>query len=186
MSWLRSAAAGALALAGLTACSGDDDKAAGGPTAPLVTGTPSSGGTPSAGGPGRQLRAAEVVSALTAKGYRCSADSTYQVCRNSGPVAVWVLTGDHPRVAVVSLHARGAVRAAFTAVGSALPQVLATAHVNESAQVAAWFGEQTGRATATKVIGDWRVELSAESDTEEPGVHLTLNDRFCKANCRAE
>jgi hypothetical protein len=181
-------AACCLAAVALTGCSGNEETpsakgsapVSSAPTQPLVT------GTPSAPTSGRQLRATEVVAGLKGAGYTCSPDSTYQVCKGSGPVAVWVLTGAHPRVAVVSLHATGAVATAHHAIAAELPKVLGIAHIDDSAKIAGWYGGQTGKTTASTTIGDWRIDLSAEQGTDQPGVHLTLNDKLCKRNCQAE
>lgn len=132
-----------------------------------------------------QLTAAQVVAGLKGAGYRCGTDSTYAICR-SGPVAVWVLTGKHKRVPVVSLHTEGAVPAAHAAILRELPKALRIAHVNEMFLVADWFGRQVHRPAASTTVGGWRVELSAEESSEQPGVHLTLTDKFCTANCQAE
>lgn len=183
-------AACCLATVALTGCSGQEETpaakgpASSAPTKPLVTGTPSAPAEDPT--PGRQLRATEVVAGLKGAGYTCSPDSTYQVCKGSGPVTVWVLTGAHPRVAVVSLHATGAVATAHHAIAADLPKVLGIAHINDAAKIAGWYGGQTGKATASTTIGDWRIDLSAEQGTDQPGVHLTLNDKLCKANCQAE
>jgi hypothetical protein len=59
-------------------------------------------------------------------------------------------------------------------------------HVNERAQIADWFDRQAGKAAAQTTVGDWRVELSTEVDTEEPGAHLTLLDKLCTGNCQTE
>lgn len=171
-----------LAVLALAGCSGCEQKPAAkesAPTKPLVT------GTPSAPEPGQPLRAAEVVAGLKAAGYTCSADSTYQLCKGSGPVAVWVLTGPHPRPPVVSLQATGAVATAHHAIMADLPKVLEIAHIAGASKITTWFGAQTGKTTST-TIDDWRIDLSAEEGTDQPGVHLTLNDKLCKRDCRAE
>ena len=97
-----------------------------------------------------------------------------------------MLTGTHPRPPVVSLHATGAVATAHHAIAADLPKVLGIAHIGESAKIADWYGRQTGKATAATTVGDWRIDLSAEQGTDQPGVHLTLTDKLCKQNCRAE
>jgi len=132
-----------------------------------------------------QLTAAQVVDGLAGAGYTCGTDSTYAIC-TSGPVAVWVLTGDHPRVPVISLHSLGKADEAHAALAENLPKALRTAHVNEVSLVSDWFGKQAGKTAAKTTLGDWKVDLSAEIDSDEPGVHLTLTDKFCKANCQAE
>ena len=64
--------------------------------------------------------------------------------------------------------------------------MLTIAHVNEMFLIADWYRSQAQRSTVSRTTGDWQVDLSAESGTDEPGVHLTLNDRLCKADCQAE
>jgi hypothetical protein len=176
---IRAAACLAAVLAVAGCSGGEETPAAKGsaPTKPLVSGTPAEVGKP--------LRAAEVVAELKADGYTCSADSTYQLCKGSGPVTVWVLTGAHPRPPVVSLQATGTVAAARHAIAADLPKVLELAHIAGAAKIASWFGAQTAK-TGSTTIGDWRIDLSAEEGTDQPGVHLTLNDKLCKQNCRAE
>jgi hypothetical protein len=132
------------------------------------------------------ITAPKVVTGLTAAGYKCTADGTYAIC-TSGPAAVWVLTGDHNRPPVVSLHSSGPAGTATAAVAKVLPQALEIAHVNPRAPIVSWFGEQSGKPTAELIAGDWQVSWTVESvDTEEPGVHLTLVDKLCKTNCQAE
>lgn len=150
-------------------------------TAPAVT--PSA--TSSRAAPLPQLNATQVVSALIRAGYKCGRESTYAVCL-SGPVAVWVLTGTHRRPPVLSLHSSGPVDTATDALAKDLPRVLELAHVNERAGIADWFGQHAGKTLAQTTVGEWQVELSTEVDTEEPGAHLTLMDKLCKANCQAE
>lgn len=132
-----------------------------------------------------QLTTSGAVTALQRTGYRCTTDVAYMICR-SGPVEVWLLTGDHKRFPVVSVHANGAVAAARQAIARRLPQVLRTVHVNEADQVDRWYEDQSDQTTADDTIGDWRVALSAEEGSDSPGVHLTLNDRRCKQHCQAE
>jgi hypothetical protein len=175
-----------LLLAGTTACSGDKSS----PEARSASATTSSSSAPSTGSTtasdkSAAINATQVVAGLTSAGYKCSRDSTYATC-TSGPVAVWVLTGEHKRPPVVSLHSQGPVDTATAAIAKDLPQALELAHVNERAQIVSWFGQQAGKTSAQSTFGDWQVELSAEVDTDEPGAHLTLMDKLCKTNCQAE
>jgi hypothetical protein len=173
-----------LLLAGTTACSGGKPSPEAGPgTGTNSSSAPSAGSTARAGLP--QITATQVVAGLTSAGYKCGSDSTYLTC-TSGAVAVWVLTGEHPRPPVVSMHSKGPVGTATAAIAKDLPQVLELAHVNERAQIVTWFGQQVGKVSAQSTFGDWQVELSAEVDTEEPGANLTLMDKLCKAICQAE
>jgi hypothetical protein len=178
-----------LLLAGTTACSGDKSSPEAGPaTTTNSSSAPSTGPTAASdmsGAPLPQISATEVVAGLTSAGYKCGSDSTYATC-TSGPVAVWVLTGEHKRPPVVSLHSKGPVHTATAAIAKDLPQALELAHVNERAQIVSWFGQQAGKTSAQSTIGDWQVELSAEVDTDEPGAHLTLTDKLCKVKCLAE
>lgn len=126
------------------------------------------------------------MAGLTSAGYKCSNDGTYAIC-TTGPVAVWVLTGDHKRPPQLSLHSSGAAETAAAAVAKALPQALETAHINPRSPIVDWFGQQSAKPTAQTTTGDWQVSWTVESvDTEEPGVHLTLSDTKCKVNCQAE
>lgn len=170
-----------LALAGCT--SAEIKSAAPSSTTPLVTGGPSTPAVRPVELP--QLSATAVADGLKRAGYRCGKEAPYLICA-SGGIEVWLLTGTHKRVPVISLHAKGPTPAAHTAIGTVLPRALETAHVNERQAVSEWYAGLAKSTTGTKTIGDWRVEYSAESGTDEPGVHLTLNDRFCKKNCRAE
>lgn len=180
-----------LLLAGTTACSADKSSDGGGQAETSPTTAGQSGSTAPTDQPVEpakplpQINAAQVVAGMTGAGYKCGRDSTYAIC-TSGPVAVWVLTGTHKRPPVVSLHARGTVEAATAAIANELPRALELAHVNERAQIAAWFDQQGGQTSAQTTAGDWRVELSTEVDTEEPGAHLTLTDKLCKGNCQGE
>jgi hypothetical protein len=178
-----------LLLVGTTACSSDKSSPeAGASTGTSPSSAPSAGSTaPSdkSAAPLPQITATQVVAGLTSAGYKCGSDSIYATC-TSGPVAVWVLTGAHQRPPVVSLHSNGPVDAATAAIAKDLPQALELAHVNERAQIVTWFGQQVGKTSAQSTFGDWRVELSAEVGTDEPGAHLTLMDRLCKAKCQAE
>ncbi|MEV6281610.1 hypothetical protein [Kribbella sp. NPDC051770] len=166
-------------LIGTTACS-SDDKTSGEAPAAAAAGQTST--TPSAAA---DIPAAEVVTGLTGAGYKCGRDGDYAIC-TTGPVAVWVLTGDHKRAPVISLHSLGSAATATSEIGKVLPKALEIAHVVPAAPIVEWFGQQSGKTTAQVVEGDWQVELSVEVDTEEPGAHLSLMDRLCKADCTAE
>jgi hypothetical protein len=176
-------------LFGTTACSGSgsDKESADQPKA--GSSSDNSASAPSdkpSDTPLADIPAAKVVTDLAAAGYKCSNDGTYAIC-TTGPVAVWVLTGDHKRPPQVSLHSSGSAETATTAVGKALPQALEIAHINPRTQIVDWFSEQSGEPTAQLTAGDWQVSWTVESvDTEEPGVHLTLSDKLCKTNCQAE
>ena len=179
-----------LLLAGTTACSGDKSSPEAGPagSSSAPTTAPSTGSTAASersAAPLPQITATQVVAGLTSAGYKCGSDSIYATC-TSGPVAVWVLTGAQQRPPVVSLHSNGPVDAATAAIAKDLPQALELAHVNERAQIVSWFAQQAGKRSAQSTFGDWQVELSAEVGTDEPGAHLTLMDRLCKAKCQAE
>ncbi|GAA1601592.1 hypothetical protein GCM10009789_64760 [Kribbella sancticallisti] len=172
-------------LFGTTACSNSDEQST---DKPADSATPASS-TPSdkpSDTPLADLPAAQVVSGLSGAGYKCSNDGTYAIC-TTGPVAVWVLTGDHNRPPQVSLHSSGPAETATDAVAKILPQALEIAHINPRTQIVDWFGQQAGQPTAQLSAGDWQVSWTVESaDSEEPGVHLTLSDKLCKANCQAE
>jgi hypothetical protein len=157
----------------LTACSSSDDK-------PSASSSTSS--TPTVLAP---IAWAQVIRSLDGSGYTCNPDAAYVTCI-SGGVSVAVLTGDQPRPPVVSLNAAGPVDTSSAAIAKVLPQVLEQAHINNGAEIAAWFGQQKGGTAAQMTAGDWLVEYSAEVDTEEPGTHLTLTDKLCKVNCQAE
>lgn len=181
----------------LTGCNGsggsdDDGKDAGGqPAEPTsappepTTASPTSHSTNGVVLRMTQLTTTGAVTALQRTGYKCITDVAYMICK-SGPVEVWLLTGDHKRFPVASVHSNGAVAAARQAVGDRLPQVLRTLHVNEATQIDQWYDDQSGSTTADDTIGDWKVALSAEEGSDSPGVHLTLNDRKCKQHCQAE
>ncbi|MEV6416515.1 hypothetical protein [Kribbella sp. NPDC051718] len=181
-------------LIGTTACSGSDDKkssdapTSGDTTAGSTTGQqPASETSTKADDPVLpNLTAAQVVAGLAKGGYKCGADGTYAIC-TSGTVAVWVLTGAHPRPPVVSLHAKGAKIADVRAeIGKQLPKVLEIAHINPRTPITDWFGA-LGTVERTTKAGDWQVDWSTETvDTEDPGAHLTLVDSTCKTNCQAE
>ena len=179
-----------LLLAGTTACSGDKSSPEAGSASATTSSSTGSTTAPSTGSTAASdksaaINATQVVAGLTSAGYKCGRDSTYATC-TSGPVAVWVLTGEHKRPPVVSLHSQGPVDTATAAIAKDLPQALELAHVNERAQIVSWFGQQAGKTSAQSTFGDWQVELSAEVDTDEPGAHLTLTDKLCKTNCQAE
>jgi hypothetical protein len=131
------------------------------------------------------LNATQVVGALTGAGYECTTDVAYAICR-MGAASVWVLTGDHPRPPVVSLHAIGAVDVAWAEISNSLPRVLELAHINQGAEIATWFDQQKSNPIAQQTFGDWVADYSTEVGTDEPGVHLTLTDKLCKTNCQAE
>lgn len=185
--------ASGLLLAGTAACSANESPA----TGPQPSGTvgtvpspsvrpvtrPARRATPTAAP--KPLSATQVVAALKATGYRCGTESTYAICA-AGPVQVWVLTGDHRRVQVVSVHSAGAVAAARTAVGGRLARVLASAHVAEGARIADWYAAQRSRSSAATTIAGWRIKLSVESASDQPGVHLTLTDKDCTTECQSE
>jgi len=97
-----------------------------------------------------------------------------------------VLLGDHPRPAVLSLHATGVGAEATTQLAEFTPQALELAHVNPRGQIADWLKQQDGKAAAQTTAGNWTVEFSTEVDSEQPGAILTLTDKLCKVNCGAE
>ncbi|MFI6720333.1 hypothetical protein ACIBGM_34050 [Kribbella sp. NPDC050470] len=130
------------------------------------------------------LTATQVVSALKTDGYDCTTDVAYAVCRK-GITSIGVLTGTHPRPPVLSVQASGQVDVAWGEISNSLPRILELAHVNQP-EIAGWFDQQKGKPIAQQAFGDWLVDISAEVDTEEPGVHLTLTDKLCKTNCQAE
>ena len=132
------------------------------------------------------LNAKQVVSALSGAGYECTTDVAYAICR-MGAAAVWILTGDHPRPPVVSVHALGPVDVAWAEISNSLARILELAHVNQGAEIAAWFEQQKSKPVAQQqTFGDWQADYSAEVDTDEPGVHLTLTDTLCTTRCQAE
>jgi hypothetical protein len=185
----------------VTACGGGEDETATQqpePTDSLVTQKPPATPTakasmprttptpkPTRRVPMTRCNAAQVVAGLKGAGYSCGTEFAYAICR-SAPVEVWLLTGEHPRPPVISVQVAGAVAPARKAIGARLVEVLQAAHVNEGPQVAAWYRGQQNRTDAAKRIGDWQVELSAEQESDAPGVHLTLNDKLCKRACQAE
>ncbi len=168
----------------LTACSNSPDQAETGTT---TTGTKTTGMTTSPAAPTvlPPINATQVVAGLSDAGYKCSNDGAYAIC-TSGAASVWVLTGDHPRPPVVSLHSAGAVDTAAAEIAKVLPQALEIAHINQGEEIADWFGRQKGETTAQLTSGDWLIDYTTEVDTEEPGAHLTLTDKLCKTNCQAE
>ncbi|WP_433161092.1 hypothetical protein [Kribbella sp. CA-247076] len=125
------------------------------------------------------------MGALTGAGYECTTDVAYAICR-LGAASVWVLTGDHPRPPVVSVHAAGPVDVAWAEISNSLQRILDLAHINGGAEIAGWFDQQKGKQVAQQMFGDWQAAYSAEVDTDEPGVHLTLTDTLCKTKCQAE
>jgi hypothetical protein len=169
-------------LTGTTACSSSDKASSDQTSGAADTPTTKPAETPSAP---PSINASQVVAGLSGAGYKCSNDGTYAIC-TSGPAAVWVLTGDHPRPPVVSLHSTGPVETASAAIAKVLPQALELAHISQGPQIAEWFGQQTGKTSAQTTAGDWQVDYSAEVDTEEPGAHLSLMDKLCETNCTAE
>ncbi|NEA32301.1 hypothetical protein [Streptomyces sp. SID13031] len=180
-------------LIGTAACSGSssDDKKADPPKSG-ETPAGSTSGQPSAESSDKSsdpvlpdVTAPQVLTGLKGAGYKCGADGTYAIC-TSGTVAVWVLTGTHPRPPVVSLHATGQLAPAQAAVAQQLPKVLEIAHINPRTPIVDWFGKLGGTEDVLK-SGDWQADWSVETvDTEEPGVHLTMIDQTCKTNCQAE
>lgn len=178
-------------LAGTTACSSGNPSgeapAGANASSPSTTSTsaPSSTTAPAGTTAPRDLPAAQVVSGLSAAGYRCGRDGDYAIC-TTGPVAVWVLTGTHPRPPVVSFHSLGAAATATAEIAKVLPKTLEIAHVGPAAQVTEWFGQQAGKTSARTTAGDWQVDWSVEVDTEEPGAHLSLTDTLCRSDCQAE
>lgn len=134
----------------------------------------------------KQLSSKQAIGTLRKAGYDCTMDVAYAVCKGSSPVQVWVLAGEQPRFPVLSLHADGSVDTARAAVGAELPKLLRLMHVNELLIIDQWYGLQKDLNEATTNIGDWRINLSAESGTDAPGVHLVLNDKRCKQACQAE
>lgn len=131
------------------------------------------------------VKAAQVVAGLTAAGYRCGADGPYATC-TLGSAAVWILTGTHERPPVLSVHSAGPVATAAAEIAKVLPQALEIAGIGPGPEIVSWFGTQQNQATAQEVFGDWQVDYTTEVDTEEPGAHLTVSDKLCKVNCRAE
>lgn len=178
-------------LIGTTACSGSssDNKAdppkAGETPAGSTSGQPSADPAESKDPVLPAATATQVIAGLKEAGYKCGADGTYAIC-TSGTVAVWVLTGNHPRPPVVSLHATGQVEAAKADISKQLPRALELAHINPRTPIVDWFGKLGSTEDVLK-SGDWQVDWSVEAvDTEEPGAHLTIVDQTCKVNCQAE
>ncbi|WUJ71958.1 hypothetical protein OG809_01590 [Kribbella soli] len=177
---------------GTAACSGsksDDNKpdAAGSSHGSSSSTAPSSGASASSSGPEEKLpdlTAAQVVTAFAGKGYQCSTDEAYQTCAQ-GTTSIQVLIGTQPRPPVISLQATGVAAEATTKLSDFAPQALELAHVNPRGQIADWLKQQQGKAGQT-TAGNWTVEFSTESDTDQPGAILTLTDKLCKADCGAE
>ncbi|MEV5964105.1 hypothetical protein AB0L70_20215 [Kribbella sp. NPDC051952] len=181
----------------LTACSsGSEDKAddkGGDKGGDQPSATSSSPGTTTGAGtttsaastPMPTINATQVVAAFTGAGYKCTPDVAYVTCTTGG-TSIGVLSGQHPRPPVLSLHAAGPEDTSSAEIAKVLPQVLELAHINQGSEITTWFGQQKSQATAQLTVGDWLVEYSAEVDTEEPGTNLTLTDKLCKTNCQAE
>jgi hypothetical protein len=175
----------------LTGCSGSKDKAddkggdqpsaTGTTSGTTTTGTTTTGAAPT---PMPTINATQVVAAFTGAGYKCTPDVAYVTC-TTGATSIGVLSGQHPRPPVLSLHAAGPADTSSAEIAKVLPQVLELAHINQGSEITTWFGQQK-EATAQLTVGDWLVEYSAEVDTEEPGTNLTLTDKLCKVNCQAE
>lgn len=179
----------AVIVLGTTACSGSksDDKAGNTPgSTTSASGTP--GASNSQSGPEEKLpdlSAAQVVTALTGKGYKCSTDEAYQTCVQ-GTASIQVLIGTHLRPPVLSLQATGAAAQATTKLSDFAPQALELAHVNPRGQIADWLKQQQGKTSAQTTAGDWTVEFSTESNSDQPGAILTLTDKLCTVDCGAE
>ncbi|MFB6723901.1 hypothetical protein ACFCV3_27225 [Kribbella sp. NPDC056345] len=131
------------------------------------------------------VKATAVVAGLTSAGFKCGTDEAYALC-TSGAASVSILNGDHPRPPVVSVNASGPADAAAAEIAKVLPKVLEIAHISQPQDITSWFGAQKGKSTAEMTAGDWLVSYAAETDTEEPGVHLTVTDKLCKTACQAE
>jgi hypothetical protein len=177
---------------GTTACSGgkSDDKpsATGGTGNTSRTKAPGAGSSASSTGPEEKLpdlTAAQVVTAFAGKGYTCSTDEAYQTCAQ-GITSIQVLIGSHPRPPVISLQATGVAAEATAKLSDFAPQALELAHVNPRGQIAEWLKQQQSKASAQTTAGDWTVEFSTESDSDQPGAILTLTDKLCNADCGAE
>ena len=127
----------------------------------------------------------KVISRLSDAGYECGRDGDYAIC-TTGAVAVWVLTGNHTRPPVVSLHSDGPASTAAAAIGKVLPQALELAEVSPAEPIVNWFDDQVDKTSAQTTEGDWQIDWSVELDSDEPGVHLSLMDTLCTANCQAE
>lgn len=179
----------AVILIGTTACSGSksDDKAGNTPgSSTSSSGTPGASNTQS--GPEEKLpdlTTAQVVAAFTGKGYTCSTDEAYQTCAQ-GSTSIQVLIGKQPRPPVLSLQATGVAAEATTKLSDFAPQALELAHVNPRGQIADWLKQQQGKSSAQTTAGDWTVEFSTESESDQPGAILTLTDKLCKVDCGAE
>ncbi|WP_405061246.1 hypothetical protein OG474_06275 [Kribbella sp. NBC_01505] len=166
------------ALLLLTACSSNEPaKSPGNP--------PSSSTSSSAPEALTPVTATALVAGLTQAGFKCGTDEAYALC-TSGAASVSILNGDHPRPPVVSVNASGPADTAAAAIAKVLPKVLEVAHISQPQDIASWFDAQKGKPAADMTAGDWLVNYAAESDTEEPGVHLTVTDKLCKTACQAE
>ncbi|TDO35687.1 hypothetical protein EV643_12298 [Kribbella sp. VKM Ac-2527] len=166
-------------LVGTTACSNDNPPE----ETPSSEQTPAAVDTPSS--EVSTVTPTEVISRLSGAGYTCGRDGDYAIC-TTGAVAVWVLTGNHTRPPVVSLHSEGSADVAAAAIGKVLPQALELAQVSPAQPMVDWFGEQADETAAQTTEGDWQIDWSVEVDSEEPGAHLSLMDKLCTANCQAE
>lgn len=147
---------------------------------------PSSASTPSSAPETlTPVNATAVVAGLTSAGFTCGTDEAYATCTSEGAV-VSILLGDHPRPPVVSVNAAGPVDTASAAIAKVLPKALEVAHISQPGDIVTWYGAQKGKPSAEMTAGDWLVSYAAETDTEEPGVHLTITDKLCKTACQAE
>ncbi|MFK4090095.1 hypothetical protein ACI2LF_38650 [Kribbella sp. NPDC020789] len=177
------------ALLLLTACSSSKDDAGKSPetTSSTPTSSTSSSAPATTGAPETltPVKASAVVAGLTSAGFKCGTDEAYALC-TSGAASVSILNGDHPRPPVVSVNASGPADTAAAEIAKVLPKVLEVAHISRPQEINTWFGEQKGKPAASMTAGDWLVNYAAETDTEEPGVHLTITDKLCKSNCQAE
>ncbi|TCC39421.1 hypothetical protein [Kribbella sindirgiensis] len=126
-----------------------------------------------------------MVAGLTSAGFKCGTDEAYAAC-TSGAAVVSILLGDHPRPPVVSVNSTGPVDTAFAAIAEVLPKALEIAHISRPGDIVTWYGAQKDKPSAEMTAGDWLVSYAAETDTEEPGVHLTVTDKLCKTACQAE
>jgi hypothetical protein len=172
-------------LIGTTACSGKSDDKAGSNTS--TSGTSGGGTSTSSAGSEEKLpdlTTAQIVSALSGKGYQCSTDEAYQTC-SQGTTSVQALIGTQPRPAVLSLQSTGAATEATTKLTDFAPQALELAHINPRGQIVDWLKQQQGKA-GKMTAGIWTVEFSTEVGSDQPGAILTLTDTTCKADCGAE
>ncbi|MFI5731880.1 hypothetical protein ACIA49_17280 [Kribbella sp. NPDC051587] len=175
------------ALLLLTACSSNKPAADNQPSGTqLEPATPTTSvATSSAPVATTPVKATAVVAGLTSAGFKCGTDEAYALC-TSGAASVSILNGDHPRPPVVSVNANGPVDTASAEIAKVLPKVLEVAHIGQPQEITTWYGEQKGKPTATMTAGDWLINYAAETETEEPGVHLTVTDKLCKSSCQAE